>query len=209
MALLPINRLPKGSNLNCLILYGCYDWCVRPIFTIHAGELLAGSYIEAKFKNLNVWIPSKDTGVDLLVTDKSNRKTAPLQVKFSKDFLPGHATEFLRKNLVAWGWWTFDLSKLKATRADLWVLVSMSFGSSEAQYVVIPSGKLYEICTDIHGHNNKCHVYLTVTRHKRCWATRGLSKDDMIAVAKNEFTHEKRDFSQWLNNWKPLENLSQ
>jgi hypothetical protein len=45
---------------------------MRPIFTIHAGEFLVGQDLEAMGKK--VWIPSKDDGVDLLVTDKANTK---------------------------------------------------------------------------------------------------------------------------------------
>ncbi|GAG73038.1 unnamed protein product [marine sediment metagenome] len=56
---------------------------MRPMFTIHAGEYLVGSYIEEKLKDFNVWVPSKDKGVDLLVTDSKNKKTVSLQVKFS------------------------------------------------------------------------------------------------------------------------------
>ena len=55
---------------------------MKPIFTIHAGEYLVASYIEQKFKRFNVWIPSKDTGIDLLITDSNNKKTVSLQVKF-------------------------------------------------------------------------------------------------------------------------------
>jgi len=55
------------------------------MFTIHAGEYLIGSYIEENFKNYNVWVPSKDTGIDLLVTNSKNNKAVSLQVKYSKD----------------------------------------------------------------------------------------------------------------------------
>jgi hypothetical protein len=57
---------------------------MRPIFTIHAGEYLVATEIEKKFRDLRVWIPSKDIGIDLLVTDESQNKVASLQVKFSK-----------------------------------------------------------------------------------------------------------------------------
>ncbi len=40
---------------------------------------------EKLFENLPA-IPSKDTGIDLLVTDSKNRSAVSLQVKFSKDF---------------------------------------------------------------------------------------------------------------------------
>jgi hypothetical protein len=39
---------------------------------------------------VNVWIPTKDTGVDLLVSDRKNKKAVSLQVKFSRDFLATH-----------------------------------------------------------------------------------------------------------------------
>ena len=58
------------------------------MFTIHAGEYLVGLYVQQRL-GLNVWIPAKDTGIDLLVTDHENRRTVSLQAKYGKDFLPG------------------------------------------------------------------------------------------------------------------------
>jgi hypothetical protein len=59
---------------------------MRPIFTIHAGEFLVGEYIEKSYPELNVWIPSKDTGIDLLVTNKKDAsKSVAIQVKMSRD----------------------------------------------------------------------------------------------------------------------------
>ena len=58
---------------------------MRPIFTVHAGEYLVACEIETRYKNHQVWIPSKDSGIDLLVTDLSCQKVASIQVKFSKD----------------------------------------------------------------------------------------------------------------------------
>ena len=57
---------------------------------MRAGEYLIGSHIEEKFKNLNAWIPSKCTGIDLLFTDSKNKYSASLQVKLSKDSLVTH-----------------------------------------------------------------------------------------------------------------------
>ena len=61
---------------------------MKQLFTVHVGEYLVGEEIERTFPRWNVWLPSKDTGVDLLVTDAKNRKAVSLQVKFSKDFTP-------------------------------------------------------------------------------------------------------------------------
>jgi len=53
---------------------------MRPIFTVHAGEFLVGQHIESKFKDKNVWVPTKDLGLDLLVTNKSNKRALSVQV---------------------------------------------------------------------------------------------------------------------------------
>jgi hypothetical protein len=46
---------------------------MKPMFTIHSGEYLVGAHIERRFKRVNVWVPSRDTGVDLLLSDPQNR----------------------------------------------------------------------------------------------------------------------------------------
>ena len=51
-------------------------------FTINAGEYLVGSHIEHDFWRVNVLVPSRDAGVDLLVCDRHNRRALSLQVKF-------------------------------------------------------------------------------------------------------------------------------
>jgi hypothetical protein len=63
---------------------------LKPLFTIHAGEFLVDCEIERKFRRVNVWIPAKDTGIDLLVSNNDNSKTVSLQVKFSRDYLVTH-----------------------------------------------------------------------------------------------------------------------
>jgi hypothetical protein len=32
---------------------------MRPLFTVHAGELLVGQHIEQSFKGKNVWVPPR------------------------------------------------------------------------------------------------------------------------------------------------------
>ncbi len=72
---------------------------MRPLFTIHAGEFVVGDYIERKFRRVNLWVPSRDTGTDLLVTDSKNEKAVSLQVKFSRDFLATHMPSIFQKPL--------------------------------------------------------------------------------------------------------------
>ncbi len=122
---------------------------MRPLFTIHAGEYLVGSHIEDKLKNFNVWVPSKDTGVDLLVTDLINRKTVSLQVKYSKDFKVTHLEDSLQRGLKSCGWWTLNRDKMKYSNADFWIFVLYNFNQKDIQYVIIDeaelAGKFYAI----------------------------------------------------------------
>ncbi len=63
---------------------------MKPLFTVHAGELLVGSEIERKFRRVHVWVPAKDTGVDLLVSDNTDTRALSLQIKLSRDYLVTH-----------------------------------------------------------------------------------------------------------------------
>jgi len=104
---------------------------MKTFFTIHAGEYLVGSYIEEHFRNLSIWIPSKDTGIDLLLTNKQQTRSVSLQVKYSKDFNLNHETLLINK-LRATGWWSIDREKLIKSKADFWVFVLPSFLEHEA-----------------------------------------------------------------------------
>lgn len=103
---------------------------MRPLFTVHAGEFLVGEYIERSFRNTNVWLPSKDSGIDLLVTNKKNQAPVSLQVKYSRDFLVTNLSAKFQEPLRACGWWTFDPKKLRTSPADYWVLLIIWFRSS-------------------------------------------------------------------------------
>ncbi len=111
---------------------------MRPLFTIHAGEYLVGALIEKRFKRVNVWIPLRDTGIDLLVSDRRNSRSLSLQVKFSKDFLVTQMGPAFQKELRACGWWTIDREKLRTSPAHHWVFVAPGFASRSVDFVVVP-----------------------------------------------------------------------
>lgn len=163
---------------------------MRPIFSVHAGEYLVASHIEKKFKGLNVWVPSKDTGIDLLVTNKTNSKTVSLQVKFSKDHLLSDSAEEVEK-LMAWGWWSIKPEKLKKSTADLWVLVVMGIHSKKIQYIVVPREELFETLSRLYGSKKVWQVYLKVDKADMCRAERTTPSADK----------EKCNFTRWLNKW--------
>jgi len=179
---------------------------MKPLFSIHAGEYLVGAYIERTYRRWNVWVPSKDTGVDILVTDARNRKAVSLQVKYSKDFNPTHGSLLIQSHLLASGWWTHDPSKIQKSKADFWVFVLPSFVERETSFIIVPPAELHRRFKAIHGTSKKrIHSYLRVTKTKRCWEARGLSKADQERIALDEFSNKDRDFTIFLDAWKQIE----
>jgi len=179
---------------------------MKPLFTVHAGEYLVGSHIEANYPKWNVWVPSKDTGIDLLVTNSRNTKAVSLQVKFSKDFNPTHRPTFLQHKLMAAGWWTHQAKKIRDSRADFWVFVLPSFTERETSFVIIEPNELLRRLRGIHGRTRKpIHSYLWVTKTDRCWEARGLTNPDQELIAFDRFTDKERDFTSFLNGWSKIE----
>jgi hypothetical protein len=179
---------------------------MRPLFTVHAGEYLVGSFIEEHFKNLNVWIPSKDTGIDLLVTNAKNSRAVSLQVKFSKDFNPTHRTLLLQSKLSAAGWWTHQEKKIKDSKADFWVFALPSFTEHQTHFIIIPPEILLRRLRTIHDKNKKSlHSYLWVTKSSQCWEARGLNNADQEMLVFDRLRNRIRDFTQFLNNWSVIE----
>jgi hypothetical protein len=170
---------------------------MRPIFTLHAGEYLVGDYLEKEFKDYRVWLPSKDTGVDLLVTDKEHRKAVSLQVKFSKDFM--------RDNFTAIGWWKLKSDKIAKSLADLWVFALYTFNEKRIHNVIIPPQRLLEILQALHGPQKLFHTYMCVSNKARCWEARGLNKEDKELVATDCYENPARELTRYLDNWEPLQ----
>jgi len=155
---------------------------MRPLFTIHAGEYLVGVHIQ-KLK-LNAWIPAKDTGIDLLVTDPKNHHAVSLQVKYGKDFLPEEKIPELRDKLRCLSWFTLNREKLDASEAEYWVFVLQGFKSESPDFVVIPTAELQRYMTEIHASDGaKIQIYLCATESKQCWEIRGLGNSVKFQIA--------------------------
>jgi len=174
---------------------------VKPIFTIHAGEYLVGTHIESEFKNLNVWLPTKDTGIDLLVTDNKNKKVVSIQVKFSKDFLVENKSDALKRGLKAAGWWSLKREKILKSNADLWVFVLYSFDQKKLDFIIIPPHVLLKRLETVHKQEKVIQTYFYVTKKNKCWEARGLGIADQVLVAEGMYSNKRRDFTKYLNNW--------
>jgi hypothetical protein len=178
---------------------------MKPLFTVHAGEYLVGSHIQVHYPRWNVWLPAKDTGVDLLVTNGPNTKAVSLQVKYSKDF---NLTirPILQHKLISAGWWTLQQKKIKDSRADFWVFVLPSFTQDKTSFIIIKPRELLRRLVSIHGKGKKpIQSYLWITKSGYCWEGRGLTAADQEMLAFDRFQSHSRDLSQYLEDWKGLE----
>ena len=182
---------------------------MRPIFTVHAGEFLVGTQIEQKFKGTkHVWVPTKDTGVDLLVTNSKNQNSLSLQVKFSKDFLPIMNLPLpVQKELRACSWFSLDRKKIEHSLADLWVFVLLGFAKRSYDYVLIDPDKLLKTCDKLDRNSKRFQIYIWVTNREKCWLTRGLSKIDHKNIGANNYTNDDRDLTPHLNDWHMIQSL--
>jgi hypothetical protein len=110
---------------------------MKPLFTIHEGEFLVGDHINREFRHkYDVWGPTRDSGVDLLVTRKQRQgRAVALQVKFSRGF---DIPEDMARRLVATGWFKLDPPKLRKSRAELWVFTILTL-RHEKHFVVVPT----------------------------------------------------------------------
>ena len=180
---------------------------MKPLFTIHAGEYLVGDFLERKFNDCEIWIPSKDTGTDLLITNSKKRSyNVGLQVKYSKDFLPGMDAAF-HDNFSACCWWTLNFNKIQNSNADLWILAPYSFADKKINFVIIEPNVLADRLNKIHGKQKTANMYLWITKDGKCFETRGLHKSIQNELINGKYSsiEKQRDFTEYLNAWNKIE----
>jgi hypothetical protein len=180
---------------------------MRPIFTVHAGEFLVGAHLEATFKHINIWVPARDTGVDLLVTDRGSKTAVSLQVKFSRDFLTTHMEGLFQKPLRVCGWFSLDRQKIVRSTANYWAFVLVGSKTRSRDFILIDPIELLRRLDAVHGRQKRFQLYLWVTEAERCWDARGLSKQERREIAEHKFDDKERDFTAYLNNWHMVEGL--
>ena len=181
---------------------------MRPIFTLHAGEFLVGEYIEKTYRTLNVWIPSKDTGIDLLVTNASTSSMVSLQVKLSRDYKPAEAISTFDHMAYAQGWLTLSHKKIAASTADQWVFVVVSHERTfRPQFIVLPPSELLRRLVAVHGESERYNFYPWVTKSGVALDGRGLSPAEKEAFAEGVLELGERDLSPFLNNWEAINKI--
>src|SRR6267142_4065538 len=175
---------------------------MRALFTIHAGEYVVGEFIERTFPALDVWVPAKDTGVDLLITGKPVGSPISLQVKLSRDYKPLEAATEFERSILAAGWLTIDHDKLARSKADFWVIVLVSHERNlKPQFIVIPPRELLRKLVVIHGKSKRYHFYPWVTKSNVCLEGRGLLRAHKRQLVEGTIVLGDRDLSAYLENW--------
>jgi hypothetical protein len=139
---------------------------LKPLFTVHAGEFLVGCEIEHNFRSVNVWIPAKDTGVDLLVSDKHNKTTASIQVKFSRDYLVTSMKDAIfHTEFRATGWWTPTRQQIETSHVEYWIFVLVGFENRSTDFIIIKPNDLLKRLNAIHENaTTEFQSYLWVTK---------------------------------------------
>jgi hypothetical protein len=175
---------------------------MKPLFTLNAGEYLAGNELERR--GFVVWIPAKDTGIDLLVSDKSLKRVLPIQVKVSRDFSFEDSLR-LHEHVRATGWYTPRMEKVKNSPAAIWMFGIIKQGVKAIDWVIIPPQILYSQIAAVH-HKKKGdqHIFIWISEKGRCWETNGLNKSDQYAIAREQYKNTKRELTPYLNDWKAI-----
>lgn len=180
---------------------------MKPLFTIHAGEYVVARHLESEYPKLRIWVPTRDTGIDLLVTNRSNNKCVSLQVKYSCDFLDRMMQAQIQRGLKACGWWSIKRKKIEESEADYWVFALIGFASKSTDFVVLKPADLLRRLKKIYGTRDLYQVYFWITKDSKVWETRSLQTAEKIKIAESKFSDQKLDFSQYLDCWDMLDAL--
>jgi hypothetical protein len=173
---------------------------MTPIFTVHAGEYLVGTHLERTFRGCRVWIPSKDSGIDLLLTDESCSRAVSLQVKFSRDYTDSSPANRARRSITRATFITVKREKLVSSPARFWVVVLHSFTTKDPRFLVIAPGELLKRVEAHHGRRASYILYFNVVGTSKCWEMRA-PRAEMKAALDAGTIAPSRDFSEFLDNW--------
>jgi hypothetical protein len=175
---------------------------MTPIFTVHAGEYLVGTHLERKFPGCRVWIPSKDSGIDLLLTNETCSRTVSLQVKYSRDYVDSSRSPadpaFLsvtRNSFI-----TVKREKLLKSPARYWVIVLHSFTVKNPNFLVITPKELLKRIEGHHGRRESYILYFNIVGKNKCWEMRA-PRAEMKAALESGTISRSRDFSDLLDDW--------
>ena len=174
---------------------------MKPLFSIHAGEYLFGNAVEARFPKLRNWIPSKDDGIDFLITDEHCEKPLSIQVKYSKDFNWTHGNPILKPHVKSIGWYSLTREKIRLSKADYWVLVNYDGMKRDVDFLFIKPSKLLAIYDSLGRSGKRIESYVLVTKDNNCYETRGIGKKQLESILTGVLDNTNRDLKLYLEDW--------
>ena len=178
---------------------------MKTIFTIHAGEYLVGSELERQFPLWNIWLPSRDTGIDLLMTDKNNETTISIQVKFSKSWTETHTREEFRQHFRTQGWWNLNREKIENSNAKYWIFALYSFDIRKNDFIIIKPDELINLYNNLGAKDNKTiHSYIWTTEQGNAYEGRSLGINQIRGLINGEYDNNIRNLTQYLNKWERM-----
>ncbi len=173
---------------------------MKPNFTVRTGTHLVGTHLERTFRSCRVWIPTKKSGIDLLLTDASCSRTVPLQVKYSRDYVDSSAADPAFQAITRSSFISVQRQKIEASPARYWVIVLQSFTSKSKRFLVITPSELLKHIEEHHGRQNTYRLYFTVVGETKCWELRCPIAEKRDALASGSIK-PSRDFSEFLDDW--------
>jgi hypothetical protein len=88
------------------------------------------------------------------------------------------------------------------------VFVLVGFERRSTDFVIIKPSELLDRLNAIHKEGKTIQSYLSVTEKNRCWESRGLKRQEQLAMAQGQYANKDRDLSPYLNNWAPIQTLN-
>ncbi len=178
---------------------------MKPIFTVDAGEYLVGEELEQR--GLRVWVPSKDTGVDLLVTDQAIRRSVSLQVKMSRDYSDQNSAS-IGAETEANGLFSAWIERLRKDSVHFWVFVIVGAKLKKKQFLFIRPLDLYARLSKLKVKKNRPqHFFIWIAKDGRCWEAEGLSRDEWRSIALGTYKNPLRDFTPIVRDWSAVEKM--
>lgn len=181
---------------------------MKNIWSLEPGEVNVTREIRDHLKELEVFFPAKDVGVDLIAVKNlssplENRRVVSMQVKESGEYYTKRGQKLGYKR----GWFTISAKKFHEYihRVDFYIFVwyRQVSGRKRPRYktyfIIVPT---YELAERIKHKKKgkKYHFYLSIRiggDENTVLDTRGIALKNQDIEEKKEF----RDYSKYLNNW--------
>jgi hypothetical protein len=151
-----------------------------------------------------VWLPSKDSGIDLLLTDGECSRAVSLQVKFSRSW-EWEEPAFGAIKIIS-SFFTVQRRKVETSPAQYWVFVLNPFHSKHSRFLVITKKELLEEHIKKYpGGQNACRLYFSLVGESetKCWDLR-CSVAEKKEALRSRTIAPYRDYSRFLDNWSQM-----